>query len=140
MHFDPGQPVLLFDGECGLCSRTVRFILRNEQTPALMFAPQQTAAGKALMAENNISGLAQGTVILLWNGKIYLRSDAALNVLVLMGGVWKAAGKLGLLFPRPVRDGVYKLIAKNRNRIMGKDDACPLYTASQKARFLDGTP
>ena len=132
-------PVLLYDGACGFCARSVRFVLaRDREGGALRFATLQGPVGAA--AHRARPALA-GIDSVVWYepaaGRVLVRSEAALAVLRYLGGPWRALAAVGALVPRPVRDAAYALVARNRHRLAGSADGCLLPTPAQRARFLD---
>ena len=134
--------VLLYDGVCGLCNRLVRFILRHDRTGVFRFASLQSPLAARILARHGQDHADLDTVYLVLNYEeageaILARSDAIYFVLRKLGGVWRAAAFALRLVPRPVRDWLYSLIARNRNRIFGRYDACPPPSADTRARFLD---
>ena len=135
------QPIILFDGVCNLCNASVQFIIERDPTAIFHFASLQSNAGQAILAENALNATlkneasAEDSVILVEGGKIYDRSTAALRIARRLSGGIKFL-YVFIIIPRPIRDFVYKLIAKNRYRWFGKQDACWMPTKALKARFL----
>jgi predicted DCC family thiol-disulfide oxidoreductase YuxK len=137
------QPILLYDGTCGFCARSVQFVLQREREPrTLRFAALEGALGSRVRGEHpSIAGV--DSVVWYEPGadgraaRLLMRSDAALAVLASLGGVWRALASVGRLVPRTVRDAIYDFIARNRYRIAGRDTSCLLPTPEQRARFLD---
>jgi predicted DCC family thiol-disulfide oxidoreductase YuxK len=68
--------------------------------------------------------------------RLLARSDAILFLLKHLGGIWKLA-TLGKVLPRPLRDWLYGLVARNRYRVFGKSESCMLPDPKQRAKFLD---
>ena len=64
------------------------------------------------------------------------RSDAIIYVLSELGGVWKLMG-LAKIFPKALRDGLYKMVARNRYRVFGKHESCMLPDPKNKDKFLE---
>lgn len=133
--------MLVYDGECGFCSRAVQFVLRRDPRGALRFAPRDGETGRAVRARHPALATVES---MLWvetiDGREHVRarSDAALAALVYLGGVWGALGRIGLAVPRFVRDPVYAVIARVRRRIFGRvDPSCMLVPAGERSRFLD---
>ncbi len=131
---DARTPVLLYDGDCGLCASSVQFVLRREppgRRERLRFAPLQGQFGAQVHAAYPE----------LWydpagpSATVLVRSTAALAVARHLGGIWGVLGVIGGLVPRPLRDAVYDLIARNRLRLVAP--ACLLPRPDQRARFLD---
>ena len=137
-------PLLLYDGDCGFCARSVRFVLAREgRDRSLRFATLQGPAGEAARrARPDLAGIdsvlwvepdARGGI-----ARVLVRSDAALRTLTYLGGGWRLLAALGRLVPRRLRDGVYDLIARHRLRLAGgADAACLVPTAEQRRRFVD---
>jgi predicted DCC family thiol-disulfide oxidoreductase YuxK len=71
--------------------------------------------------------------------QVLTRSNAAVGVLLELGGWWRFLGKLLRLVPRPIRDLGYRIVAKIRYRVFGRLDACLLPNASQRERFLQSS-
>jgi predicted DCC family thiol-disulfide oxidoreductase YuxK len=132
-------PVLLYDGECGVCAASVQFVLQREASDRhrLHFAPLQGKVAADLRAR--FPALASADSVVWYTpspdgGRILLRSDAVLAVLRYLGGVWMVLGIAGHLVPRPLRDGMYRAVAQRRKSLAAP--ACLLPTSQQRARFL----
>ena len=128
------HPVVLFDGVCNLCNASVTFIIDRDPEALFRFAPLQSDVGRALVAECEVEG--EDSIVLVEDGRCHVRSDAALRIARRLDGLWPLLGVL-LIVPRPLRDAVYRLIARNRYRWFGKQDACRLPTPDLRARFLE---
>ena len=127
-------PIVFYDGDCGLCARTVQGVLRHDKNGVFRFAPLQGETAAKLI------GQPQGkpdawTLVLLDESGLYDRSTGVLKILkrVKWGGLLPS---LGLWIPRFVRDGVYRFVAKIRYRVWGKANSCALPTKAAMARFL----
>ncbi len=128
-----GERIVFFDGVCGLCNRFVDELLHADRKRLLRFAPLQgsTAHGRlpAGMAD------AMESVVYLRDGLVIQRSDAALHVLIDLGG-WRLFYRVFFIVPRFLRDAVYDWVARNRYRWFGKHDTCRLPTPEERVRFL----
>ncbi len=126
------HPILFFDGVCGLCNRFVDLLLKTDNQDLYRFAPLQgeTASNKLGRQDGDLQSF-----LLLDQEKILEQSDAVLLVLRRLGGAWPLIGLL-YVFPRPVRDLVYRFVARNRYRWFGKRDVCRLPTPEEQDRFL----
>lgn len=118
--------VLFFDGECAFCSASVRRVVRLDKRRRIAFAPLQ---GK-LAADLDLTQHAAktgGTMILLResDGKIFMKSDALIELARALGGGWRVM-TLVRFIPKRLRDTVYRWMADNRHRFMGKSEFCPL--------------
>ncbi len=128
--------IALFDGHCNLCNASVDFILRRDRRKRIHFASLQSELGKALLKRSGTSDEGLDTVVYFRNGKVYKRSDASLRIAVDMGGIWSVLGRIGLAIPRPVRNAVYRWIARNRLRWFGHRETCRMPTPEERERLL----
>jgi len=128
--------LVLFDGVCNLCTHSVRFILAHEAEPLFRFAPVQSAAGIRLLRELGQDPHDVETFVVIADGKAYLRSDAAIRIAPHLRGAWRWLGAVKIV-PRPIRDWVYDLVARNRYRWFGRTDECMVPAAEIRARFIE---
>lgn len=129
------HPVLFFDGECALCSRTMRWLLKRDRRAILRFAP---LGGNTHAALDSPGASEQGsTLILVRDGRVYLRSAGVIRMLWSIGGVWALLGGLLWLIPLPLRDAGYRFIAARRYRWFGRTDSCLMPSDDTRARILD---
>lgn len=130
--------IVLFDGVCNLCNRTVKFIIRHDPAGRFRFASQQSEVGQKLLAQHNIpiSQALADSVVVLEGDKVWLESDAVFHILYRLGGVWSIPAVLWFL-PKRLRDWAYRMVAKNRYRMFGKLERCLVPTPELKQRFLD---
>jgi len=127
-------PIVFYDGDCGLCARTVQVVLRHDKNGKFRFAPLQGETAAKLIGPP--SGVPEAwTFVLLDETGVYDRSTGALKILKRVGWGWFLPA-LGLWVPRFIRDGVYRFVAKIRYRIWGRADRCPLPTKAQLSRFM----
>lgn len=128
--------IVFFDGTCGLCSRSVRFLARMDRRERLLFAPLQgETAARLQLAEH--ASLDNGTMVIRResDGRIFTHSDGVLEVCRALGGIWHVAVILRAI-PSFLRDALYRLIARNRIRWFGHADACSLPSSSLLTRLL----
>jgi predicted DCC family thiol-disulfide oxidoreductase YuxK len=130
------NPIVLFDGVCNLCSGSVQFILKWDPEARFRFASLQSEIGQTIQAEHGLDPGTLSSVLLVEEGRLYRESDAALRIARYLPGAWKLLTVLRIV-PRPLRDGLYRLIARNRYRWFGKADTCWLPTPELRGRFLD---
>jgi predicted DCC family thiol-disulfide oxidoreductase YuxK len=133
---ESAHPILLFDGVCNLCNGSVQFIIRRDPEARFRFASLQSEAGQRYLDELRIDRQALDSLILIEGDRWSKESDAVLRIVRLLGGPWKALAVFRL-FPRPLRDRLYRLIARNRYRWFGKRESCWLPTPELRSRFLD---
>ncbi|HWV58104.1 MAG TPA: DCC1-like thiol-disulfide oxidoreductase family protein [Longimicrobiales bacterium] len=136
----PGEPssgpIVFYDGECGLCQRSVQWLLRHDPEGVLRYAPLEgeTAQRSALPPLGEDRGA--WSLVYQEDGKHFLGSEGVLRAVKRLGGIWGPAAALALLVPRAIRDGVYRTVARNRYRLFGRLDACQLPTPQTRDRFL----
>ncbi|WP_400194096.1 thiol-disulfide oxidoreductase DCC family protein [Hymenobacter sp. B81] len=133
----PAPSIILFDGVCNLCHGWVQFIIARDPAAQFRFASLQSEAGRRLLPPGfNSDALNPDSVVLIENdGQIYTHSTAVLRILRRLPGGW-ALLAAGLLVPRPVRDAVYRWVARNRYRWFGRQESCWLPTPELRQRFL----
>lgn len=129
------KTILFFDGNCGLCNRSVKFVLRKEKNNELLFSALQSAFAKKNLKENNVKENLD-TMVLLEKGKFYLRSSAALRLTKYMKGLWPLM-MIFIVVPPFIRNAVYNYVAKNRITWFGMANYCDLMTPELKKRFLE---
>jgi predicted DCC family thiol-disulfide oxidoreductase YuxK len=129
--------MLFYDGYCGLCHRSVKFVMRHDPSGELFhFAPLQGDSFAGKVPSERRAGLPDSVVVLTADGRLLVRSDATLHILRRLGGGWRTLAGISAIVPRFLRDGVYNLIARVRYSIFGrKDDLCPLVPAELRNRF-----
>ncbi len=127
-------PVIFFDGVCGLCNHWVDFVVARDRRCLFHFAPLQgeTAQDWLKLAPDE----SLNSVILFDAQGIHRKSDAVCRMLVQLGGMWRLAGWLVRLVPRPIRNWGYDFIARHRYRWFGKKESCRLPKPEERARFL----
>ncbi len=139
----PPELLILYDGVCGLCDRTVQFLLAKDKSAKFKFAPLQGETATRIYKRHHQQKPAQFESILFvkeyqTSHEIILqKSDAAIEIMAILGGFWKLFAILGKMIPRMIRDGLYDWIAKNRYHWFGKFDQCRLPLPETKDRFLN---
>lgn len=133
--FPDDRPLLVFDGDCVLCSNGAQFVLRLDRKGRFRFAVAQSELGRALFRHYGLNETEYETVLLIESGRLYERSDVAIRVGERLGGFWRAAGLLRLL-PRPVRDAAYGWVARRRFRLFGRRDVCFRPDLAWRERFV----
>ncbi len=131
-----GQPVILFDGLCNLCSGTVQFIIRHDKKRRYRFASLQSPFGQAVLQQFGLPTTELNSFILLENGRIFTKSTGALRVTRKLGGLYKLLYAF-IIIPPFLRNAVYSFVAKNRFKWLGKKDACWLPTPELRRLFWD---
>ena len=131
----PDDDVILYDGVCVFCSRWIRFIATRDVARRFRFTAIQSVYGTRLAQALGIDPDDPDTNAVVHGGVAYFKSDGALMVLSHLPG-WRWTSYLRVV-PKPLRDIVYNLVARNRYRIFGKYDACFVPDAELRARVLE---
>lgn len=133
------RPLILFDGVCNLCNSTVQWVIKRDREEQFRFATLQSAAARreleTVMGPEKVNELPDSIVLLDRDG-VHVRSSAALRIARALGPPYTLLG-VGWVLPRPIRDAVYDLIARNRYRWFGRRDTCMTPAPNLAARFLD---
>lgn len=130
-----GGAVILFDAVCPLCSANARFILRHDRRRRFRLASMQSEAGAALYRRFGIDPADPETLILVEGDRARRDSDAALAIWSELGWPWRAA-TVARIVPAPLRDAVYRWVARNRYRMFGRRETCWLPRPGEADRFL----
>lgn len=133
--FADGQPIIVFDGACALCSGLVQFVLRHDKAGRYRFLPAQSALGHALYVHYGLDPEAYESNILLQDGVAWFKSEGCIRIAEGLGAPWSLAAALRLL-PVPMRDWLYERIARNRFRLFARRDTCFVPGAEFSGRFL----
>ena len=136
-----GRQIVLFDGVCGLCDHFVQLVLDHDKKAIFAFAPLQGDFARNLLERHNIDAADLNSVYLIMDygterESLLNRSDAALTILGQLDGAIKTLA-IARVFPKPLRDLGYRLVANSRYRIFGKRDACRLPSPEERDRFID---
>lgn len=126
--------IILFDGTCAFCERSVRLIASRDNG-YFQFGASQNPEGRALLEQFGTTREAAKSIILIEDGRIYLRSDAVLRIARHMRAPWSYA-TVFLWVPRPIRDAVYRIVAAVRLRIAGRSNACEIPPPEIRARLI----
>lgn len=141
------RALVLFDGVCNFCDRSVNFIIDHDPKGYFKFAPLQSEEGQRLAKEYGFEPATAkevdragdlvpiDSVILIEDGKAYTHSTAALRIVRTLGFPWSLLYGL-IVVPRAIRDRSYRLFARYRYRIFGRRSHCMLPTPEVRARFL----
>ncbi len=129
------MPVVLFDGVCNLCNGSVRFIIKRDPDARFQFAPLQSDAAASLIPSSPDRPALPDSVVLVEDGRLYVRSTAALRIARRLRFPWPLFWVF-MIVPRPIRDFAYDVIAHHRYQWFGKRTACMVPTKDIRDRFL----
>lgn len=130
------NPVVLFDGFCNLCSKSVQFIIKNDKKNRFRFASLQGQYGQKVLKEFNLPEKQLNSFILLEDGKIYTMSSGILKVAKKLPGVWSVF-YVFIITPPFIRNAIYHFVANNRYKWFGKRNECWLPSPELSSRFID---
>jgi predicted DCC family thiol-disulfide oxidoreductase YuxK len=155
------HPILLYDGVCGLCNRLVRFVLRRDPAGVFRFASLQSAVAGKVLTRHGVAASELDTVYVVVDAqlpgeRLLARSDAVIFILTQLGRaelrpagqqraavptqatatIWRVGAVLLSILPRAIRDWGYGMIARNRYRMFGRYDTCPMPSEETRDRFL----
>ena len=132
----PGDELVFYDGECGLCHMFVRFVLAEDRQQIFRFAPLQSGRFAAEIASRKLTEIPDSVVVLQGDGELTFRSAGIVYVLKRLGGFWRIGGSIIGSFPRPLRDWGYDRIAAVRKKLFEKPvQVCPVVDSSIMRRF-----
>ena len=128
--------IVLFDGVCNLCNKTVQFIIRNDSKAKFRFASVQSESGQLLLRQLGLPIDNVDTLVYICDNEFFLKSTAVLRILRELGSGWQLFYFL-IIIPRLIRDRMYNFIAKWRYKWFGKSETCIIPAHEYQARFLE---
>ena len=136
------NPIILYDGVCGLCNRINQFVLKRDKTDRFRFAALQSEFAGNVLRRHGVNPQVLDTMYLLLNysqpdERLAARSDAAVLIMRELGGIWRALAVMGGALPRWSRDKAYNLIARSRYQLFGKFQTCQIPDERYRSKFLD---
>jgi len=131
------HPVILFDGVCNLCNSSVQKVIKHDPERKFRYASLQGKLGQEVLQHFHLPATQFNSFLLLQNGKLFTKSTAALKVMKQMSGGWKWLYYPLMIIPPFIRNFFYDIIARNRYKWFGKQEACWLPTPELKALFYD---
>jgi len=136
MNITSGKKIILFDGVCNLCNNSVQFVIRHDKKNQFLFGSFQGETGQEYLRQFKLPSGQFNSFMLLEDDKLYTESTAALRVCKHLDGGWKLFYGF-IIVPKFIRDGFYRLIAKNRYKWFGKKEVCWVPAPGLKEKFLD---
>ncbi|THD35886.1 MAG: DUF393 domain-containing protein [Sphingomonas sp.] len=124
------QPMIVYDRKCMLCSTSMAFVIRHDRQRLFRLVPAQSELGRAAYRDHGLDPDALATMIVIDGGRARTESDAALHILASLGWPWRAVA-VARIVPCPVRNAVYRWVARNRYRWFGTRHACALPGADE---------
>ncbi|NOZ47029.1 MAG: DUF393 domain-containing protein [Chlorobi bacterium] len=115
--------IIFFDGICNLCTWSVQFVVKRDKKGIFKFSSLQSDFAKIFFKESRFNIENQDSIILLANNILFTESDAILEIIKKLKGIWPVL-YLFKIFPKKIRDKIYQFIAKNRYCWFGKRNEC----------------
>ena len=134
-QFADDRPIIVFDGDCALCSGTVQFILRHDRAGKYRFLSAQSVLGAATYSHYGLSPTVFETIILIKDGVALFKAEGSLQMISGLGFPWGLVNVFRAL-PRRWRDWGYDMIAANRFRWFGRRATCFVPSPNYAGRFL----
>jgi len=136
------NPIILYDGVCGLCNRLLRFVLKHDSQDRFRFASLQSDFAKRVLQRHGADLDDPNTMYVVLDHALpgehlASRSDAVVVAMQEFGGLWKVLSMTLRGLPGWLRNWAYNLLARNRYRIFGKYDSCPIPSEKDRGKFLD---
>lgn len=132
----PNRQLMLYDGVCGLCAKSVRWILHHERDHAIQFAPLQGATAAAMRARFPEIPEKLSTVVYIDGDRVHLRSKAFLYMTKHLRAPWSWLHAFRW-WPAFLGDIGYRVVAALRYKLFGQSDTCEIPSPEHRARFLD---
>ncbi|MGE3163424.1 MAG: thiol-disulfide oxidoreductase DCC family protein [Planctomycetota bacterium] len=127
--------LVMFDGECNLCSGFVDFCLRRDPLGKIRFLSRQSAAGQALLRRHDLPSDLESMVV-VEGDRVFIRSDAALRAFRHLRMPWPLLSWLSIV-PRWLRNPAYRIVARSRYRLFGHRRTCRVPTEAERSRFVE---
>ena len=127
--------IVLFDGTCAFCERSLVFVARRDTTNYFQFGASQTPEGAEILARYGVNADTASTIVLIEDGRVFTKSSAALRIARRMRWPWPLAAVF-LAVPRFIRDAVYMTVSRNRHRLMGRQDVCAVPPPELRRRII----
>lgn len=128
--------LILYDGVCKFCNRSINFILSHERNAKLTFTPLQSELGQSILRDYNLPLDYTDSLLFMSKGQMSSHAQAAFKIAQFLKAPWRWLSILSVL-PISFTNFFYKLIAKHRYKLMGQADACILPTPATRDRFLE---
>ena len=131
------EKIILFDGICIFCDSSIRFAIKRDKKKIFKLCSLQSESALRIAKEYNFSAERENlnSVIFLKDGKVFRKSDAVIEILKELGGLWNLASIL-LIIPKKLRDFFYDWFGENRYRWFGKKTSCEIFSKEIKERLI----
>jgi len=129
------ERVIVFDGVCNWCNAWINFTIDHDPQGKFKLGTLQSEQAKQILQELQLSTEDFETFLLLERTHVFTKSTAVLRIARHLSGLWPLL-YLFIVVPRPLRDAIYDIVARNRYRLKGKAETCRVPTPNERARFV----
>lgn len=129
------KPIIFFDGVCNLCNAVVQFVIKHDKKEIFLFCSAQSEKAKVILGEN-LNFTEPESIILFEEHELLKGSTAVLRIIKRLNSLFSIL-YIFIIIPKPVRDFIYRIIAKNRYKLFGKKDSCMMPNQELINRFID---
>ena len=128
-------PIAVMDATCALCSFGARMIHRLDKSRTIRICPVQSPLGQSLLTRHGITATDPESWLFIADGRVWTDFDAMAEVGLRCGGWGRLLGLLRLI-PKPLRDWLYRRVARNRYALFGRGDMCAIPDPAFRARLI----
>jgi len=128
--------IVVFDGVCNLCNSTVDFLITHDKGGTMRFGQFQQEHVAEMLRLHHVTDAPETVYVLTPQGSLLKESTAIIYLGTLLGGWWKFMATIARVVPSPLRDVIYRFVAKNRYRWFGTKESCRLPTPEERSRFI----
>lgn len=134
MSTSSSPDILYFDGVCGLCNRSVDFVLKRDRKQQFLFAPLQGETAAENLCAEELADL--NSLVLQTSTGLHRRSAAVVRILWKLGGFWTVLAAMLWLVPLPLRNLGYRAVSAVRYSLFGRKESCRVPAPEERERFL----
>ncbi len=129
------ERVIVFDGVCNWCNAWINFTIDHDPQGKFKLGTLQSEQAEQILQALQLSTEDFETFLLLERTHVFTKSTAVLRIARHLSGLWPLL-YLFIVVPRPLRDAIYDIVARNRYKLMGKAETCRVPTPDERARFV----
>lgn len=134
--FDDTVPLIIFDGNCVICSEGVQWLMERDPMGLSKMAPIQHPLSQAIYRHYNLEADSFDTFMVLKDGRPFVKWSGSLAAARTMPAPWSWLGYIGRIVPNVIGDQLYDIFQRNRIRWFGARQTCFVPNEAQKNRFL----
>ena len=128
--------IILFDGMCNFCNKSVQFIIQRDGEGYFRFASLQSSIAESLLSNSQMLSSRLSSIVLIEGERYFTESTAVLRICKNIGGLWRGLYAL-IIIPKAIRDPLYRWFARHRYTFFGKKETCMVPAPEIRERFLE---